>query len=257
MEEYLLLCCNTKGDKKMNTKLAKSSNFSLWADTAAGAIRAAFGLVWAIDTFFKWQPDFYNTYLSYITGIVSGQPQWLLPWFNLWVKIITPNPGFFAWGTRLIETIIALGLLFGLGRKWIYVLGGLFAFIIWAVPEGFGGPYTPGATDVGGGLIYVLVFGALIVMDYALGRSPYSVDFYLEKKFPFWRKIVEWAPEPILEQEPRYLPWRIQIVIIIGMVIMLAVFLAIIISELAANAALPPSTFINFSKMVALLHPPV
>jgi nitrite reductase (NO-forming) len=240
----------------MNVKPDKAGNVSFWADTSAGAIRAAFGLVWAIDAFFKWQPDFFNNYLSYITGIVSGQPQWLLPWFNLWVKLITPNPNLFAWLTRLAETVIALGLLFGLGRKWIYVFGGLFALVIWAVPEGFGGPYTAGATDVGGGLIYVLVFGTLIVMDYALGRSPYSVDFYLEKRFPFWGKIVEWAPPSALAQEPRYLPWRIQIVAIIGIVILLAVFLAIITSELQAAAA-APSSFVPFAQMAALLHIPI
>jgi hypothetical protein len=44
--------------KKMSTKPVKAYDYSLWADTAAGAIRAAFGLVWAIDTYFKWQPDF-------------------------------------------------------------------------------------------------------------------------------------------------------------------------------------------------------
>jgi hypothetical protein len=42
----------------MSTKPVKAYDYSLWADTAAGAIRAAFGLVWAIDTYFKWQPDF-------------------------------------------------------------------------------------------------------------------------------------------------------------------------------------------------------
>ena len=58
----------------MNTKPVQSSDHSLEADAAAGAIRTTFGLVWAIDAFFKWQPDFFNNYLSYITGIVSGQP---------------------------------------------------------------------------------------------------------------------------------------------------------------------------------------
>ncbi len=233
----------------MDTKSTKSGDYSLWADTASGAIRAAFGLVWAIDAFFKWQPAFYQNYLSYITDIASGQPNWLMPWFNMWVKIISVNPNFFSLMTRLIETVIALGLLFGLGRKWIYVLGGVFALVIWAVPEGFGGPYTPGATDLGGGLIYVFVFIALIVMDYALGRSPYSVDFYLERRFPKWAKLVEWAPADVLAKEPRYLPWRIQTPIIIGIVILMAIVLAILASELNANAALPPSTFIGLRNL--------
>jgi nitrite reductase (NO-forming) len=242
----------------MSTKPSKSNDYSLWADTTAGAIRTAFGLVWAIDAYFKWQPDFFNNYLNYITGIVNGQPQWLLPWFNFWVSLIKPDPNLFAWMTRLIETAIALGLLLGLGRKWIYVLGGVFAFLIWSIPEGFGGPYTPGATDVGGGLIYVLVFGALIVMDYTLGRSPYSVDFYLEKRFSAWRHIAEWAPTQVLDQEPRELSWTIQIVIIIGILIMLAVFLAIIGSELNAAATQAPQTSIpNIIQAVSMYHIPL
>jgi hypothetical protein len=40
------------------------------------------GLIWAIDAYFKWRPAFFNNSLSYITDIVSGQPTWLLPWFN-------------------------------------------------------------------------------------------------------------------------------------------------------------------------------
>jgi nitrite reductase (NO-forming) len=242
----------------MNTSPMKSNDYSLWADVAAGAIRTAFGLVWAIDAYFKWQPAFFNNYLSYITDIVKGQPQWMLPWFNLWVSVIQINPNLFALMTCLIETSIAIGLLFGLGRKWIYILGGVFALLVWSIPEGFGGPYTPGATDVGGGLIYVIVFVALIVMDYTLGRSPYSVDYYLEKRFPAWQHIVEWAPAQVLEQEPRRLTWNVQIVIIIGVLIMLAVFLAIIGSELNAAAALAPQTSIpSLIQMAFLQHIPL
>ena len=234
----------------MSTPASKTSEYSLWATTAAGGLRAAFGLVWAIDAYFKWQPDFFNNYLSYITGIVSGQPQWLQPWFNAWVSIIQINPTFFALMTCLIESTIAVGLLFGLGRKWIYILGALFAMAIWSIPEGFGGPYTPGATDVGGGLIYVFMFGTLILLDYVLGLSPYSVDFYIGRRFPLWRKLVECAPENVLEQEPRYLPWRIQIVVIAAMVIILAVVLAILTSEL--NSAPPAGS--SILHMVALLR---
>ena len=114
---------------------------------------------------------FYN-YLSYITSIAKGQPQWLLPWFNFWVSVIQLNPNLFAWLTRLIETAIAVGLLFGLGRKWIYILGGVFALLIWSIPEGFGGPYAPGATDVGGGLIYVLLFVICLSWTMSWGDHP-------------------------------------------------------------------------------------
>ena len=239
----------------MNPKLENSNDYSLWADTAAAAIRIAFGLIWAMDAYLKWRPVFFNNYLSYITSIANGQPQWLLPWFNLWISLITPDPSLFAWLTRLAETTIAVGLLFGLGRKWIYVLGGVFALFIWSIPEGFGGPYVPGATDIGAGLIYVLVFITLIVMDHVLGRSPYSVDFYLERIFPAWRHLAEWAPPQILNQEPRQLSWTIQIVSIIGILVMLLVFLVLIGSEM--NAAAIQGNIPNLIQLVFLHRFPV
>jgi nitrite reductase (NO-forming) len=228
----------------MNTKISRPNVYSFWADIAGGAVRAAFGLAWALDAYFKWQPDFFNNYLSYITGIVQGQPSWLLPWFDMWANLIRQDPNLFAWLTRLIETVIAVGLLAGIARKWVYVLGGVFALLIWSVPEGFGGPYVAGATDLGAGLIYAFLFLALIILDYVLGRSPYSIDFYIERHFPSWKKFAEWAPSAVLEQEPRYLSWNIQIVAILGLVIMLVVFLLILGSELntaalASQLALP------------------
>jgi nitrite reductase (NO-forming) len=239
----------------MNAKQIKSNDYSLWADTAAAAIRIAFGMIWAMDAYLKWRPVFFNTYLSYITSIAKGQPPLLLPWFNLWIGLITPDPNLFAWLTRLAETAIAVGLLFGLGRKWIYVLGGVFALFIWSIPEGFGGPFVPGATDVGAGLVYVLVFVTLIVMDHSLGRSPYSLDYYLERLFPAWRHMAEWAPPQILALEPRRLSKAIQIIAAIGILVLLLVFLVIIGSEM--NAAATQGNIPNLSQLVFLHRFPV
>jgi nitrite reductase (NO-forming) len=237
----------------VDTIQTKTKDYPMWVDTAAGAIRAAFGLAWAFDAYLKWQPGFYNNYLSYITGIVDGQPHWLVPWFNFWVNLIKPNPGLFAWGTRIVETTIAAGLLLGLARKYLYLLGGVFALLIWSVPEGFGGPYASGATDVGAGLIYAFLFLALIVMDYVLGRSPYSLDYYLEKISPSWRFIAEWAPPQTLAKEPRYLSWAVQSLIILGLVVMLVVFLIIVQSEINTGSS-AQSSIIQTMPVAVLYH---
>jgi nitrite reductase (NO-forming) len=219
-------------------KLSKNKERSLWTHTVAAAIRTAFGVVWALDAYFKWQPDFYDHYLSYITSVINGQPNWLMPWFNFWRNFIALNPNIFSWATRIVETVIAIGLLTGFSRKWLYLLGTGFALVVWSVPEGFGGPYAPGATDVGAGLIYSFVFIALILLDYLLGRSPYSVDFYIENVKPGWMKFAEWAPADVLKQDYTYLPWSIQIVTIVGMLAMMAIFLVILGSELNSS---PPA----------------
>ncbi len=217
----------------------RRATYSIWVYVAAAAVRTAFGLAWAVDAYLKWQPEFQDHYLDYITGVIQGQPGWLMPWFNFWVGLIQLSPHFFAVATATIESIIAIGLLFGLLRKPMYVLGILFALLIWMIPEGFGGPYAAGSTDVGGGLIYVFLFMALIVMQYVLGRSPYSLDNYIEQRVPAWKALAESAPREVLEQEPPRLSWSAQIVIIALLVIMLAVFLGVLASEIRVN---PPAT---------------
>ena len=236
----------------MSKKTASTHDRSPWVDTTAGAVRTAFGLVWAIDAYLKFRPDFLSGYLGIIQGAAQGQPAWLTPWFTFWVNTISLNPAFFAWSTRIIELAIAISLLFGLGRKWMYVLSAIFSFIIWAVPEGLGGPYAPGATDVGTGIIYVLVFVALIALDSALGRSPYSVDYYIERAIPNWRLLAEWASPEVLAQEPAMLPWSTQIPIIIGLVIFLLVILILITATI--NLAPPSSSMIPQLMQLASLH---
>ena|SRR5271157_2274007 len=238
----------------MSKRTASTKNDrSPWVDTAASGVRTAFGLVWAVDAYLKYQPAFLTGYLGIIQGAASGQPAWLAPWFNFWVNMISLSPDFFAWSTRIIETAIAISLLFGLGRKWMYLLSAIFSFIIWSVPEGLGGPYAQGATDIGTGLIYVLVFVALIVLDSAVGRSPYSVDYHIERAFPQWRQVAEWASPAVLAQEPNSLPWSTQIPIIIGLVIFLLIVLALLTATI--NLAPPPSSSsIPQLMQLAFLH---
>jgi nitrite reductase (NO-forming) len=73
------------------------------------------------------------------------------------------------------------------------VLGALFSLLIWATAEGFGGPYTVGATNMGTAITYVLVFLLLIGINYRSGTSPYSVDYLIERRWPAWRRVAEWS----------------------------------------------------------------
>ena len=41
-------------------------------------------------------------------------------------------------------------------------MGAGYMFLVWAVGEGFGGPYTSGFTDIGTGIIYTVVFVTLL-----------------------------------------------------------------------------------------------
>ena len=88
----------------------------------------------------------------------------------------------------VIESLIALALIFGVARKLTYIGGAAFSFIVWAVAEGFGGPYSSGSTDIGTGIIYTIVFLMLYTLESNTSPS-WSLDTLLEKKFSCWKKI--------------------------------------------------------------------
>ncbi len=223
---------------------------TLWIAAVIGAVRAAFGLMWAIDAYLTWRPEFAAHYVGYLQNATHGQPQWLLPWFNMWIGLVTPATGLFVWLTRIIETLIAIGLLFGLARKWTFIIGGLFSLLIWATAEGFGGPYTTGASNLGPALVYVLLFVALLIFESLTGRNPYSLDFYIEQHYPGWRRVAELAPAGVLETPPTRLSWKVQGVAIAGIVLAFIFFFGTLQSALSA----PPATPSNASAAVSPLQ---
>src|SRR5436190_20172416 len=107
------------------------------------ALRIVFGVVWAIDAYLKWQPSFADNFMSVIAMGSEDQPGWLSPWFSFWRDAIGGNPRLFAYGSAVIETVIAVGLLFGVARRVVYVGGAIWSLAIWSIPEGFGTPFMP------------------------------------------------------------------------------------------------------------------
>jgi uncharacterized membrane protein YphA (DoxX/SURF4 family) len=146
---------------------------------AIALTRIAFGLVWSVDAYFKWQPAFANNFVDYLSETINGQPAIIQAWLNFWIKLVSSDPLLFARIIALGETSIAIGLLLGLFSNLAYAGGTLLAITIWAVPEGFGGPYTPGATDIGAGIIYVFGFIGLFLLS---AGQHYGLDKILRTK---------------------------------------------------------------------------
>ena len=144
---------------------------------AIACLRVAFGLVWAVAAWLKWQPAFQQPFLAQITTAGNGQPPAVQAWIAFWGTLIGHNPLLFARLEASTETTLAVLLILGLFSNLSYVVGILLTLGIWAIPEAFGGPYQPGqTTDIGTALPYALLFGALLVLS--AGRF-YALDQWL------------------------------------------------------------------------------
>ncbi len=126
-------------------------------------LRILTGLVWAADAFFKWLPPVRLHIVDIITEAQAGQPALEYQWIHFWAHVASLNPVLFGTGIAIIETALAISLITGIFSRAALYCGVLFAFLIWSVPQGFGGPYVSGNTDIDSGIVYALLFIALIL----------------------------------------------------------------------------------------------
>ena len=165
------------------------------ATTIKTLFRVLFGVVWLFAGYFKFVPGFVAGF-SVPDG--TDQPVWLQGWFNWWASIVNPNPAPWVYLVGTIEVLIGLALLFGFLRKIAYVGAALLSLFIWAVPEGFGGPYGGGTnTDIGTGFVYSMLAVSLLIINGAYGPSRWSLDYYIEKVWPSWGILAEVNPRTV------------------------------------------------------------
>jgi len=162
-----------KEEIEMETTKLGSGLMAQWRLNGIGLLRILFGIVWGIDAWFKWQPDFVNNFTTYLTGAQDGQPWPIHHWIGFWVNTVGIDPTFFAYATAVGETAIAIALIVGAFSNLTAVVGVLLSVVIWTTAEGFGGPYTAGSTDIGAAIIYPLVFAGLFLSSAGLY---YGVD---------------------------------------------------------------------------------
>lgn len=151
--------------------------------------RIVIGVVWLIDGSLKFSAGFVDAFAGSISP--DGQPAWLQGWFTFWANQVNGDPAFWVYTVGTLELLLGLALVFGFLRKLAYVGGAILSLFIWAVPEGFGGPYGPGSTDIGTGAVYALVFLALLLLNATYGPSRWSLDVWIERRLPWWAKLAE------------------------------------------------------------------
>jgi thiosulfate dehydrogenase (quinone) large subunit len=164
------------------------------AQTLKTLFRMVFGLIWLIDGSLKFAPGFVGAFAGSISG--SGQPAWLQGWFSFWATQVNGDPAFWVYLVGSLELLLGLALIFGFVRKVAYAGGAILSLFIWAVPEGFGGPYGPGSTDIGTGAMYALLFLALILLNATYGPSRWSLDAWIERRVGWWARLAELRPPP-------------------------------------------------------------
>jgi len=223
--------------------MENSEREMLWTGLLTSALRVSFSVIWMIDAALKWQPSFVSNYSGYILNASKGQPQWLSGWFNFWIHLVTPHAHLFAWLTRLLETAIALALFLGFARKLTYIVGFVFMLLVWSTAEGFGGPYTSGATNLGSAIVHALVFLALYAISRIKGTSPYSVDYYLQRRFQWWGR-------ENFHEVPR-LSKKAQAAIIIFVIGLTGILIGTLPSALGASSATSENAAKAISPLVA------
>ncbi len=154
-------------------------------------LRVIFGMFWLIDGALKFQPGLVNVFPDMIRSASDGQPAWLAGWFSFWASTTSSNPAFFVYSTGVLEVTIGACLTLGLLRKLTYTASFFVSLVIWSVPEGFGGPYGPGSTDIGTGIVYALASLLFLMVNAVFGPSRSSLDSQIEKRRPGWKKIAE------------------------------------------------------------------
>jgi nitrite reductase (NO-forming) len=159
----------------------------------AAAVRIGYGLVWAVDATFKWLPGFIHGQIldKDLDKASKIDAPMLHPWFQMWHSLAGISPSTFAVGTAIVETLIALGLIFGAFSNLVFLGSAVFSFGIWSTAEAFHLPWsTPGITDLGPSVAYT--FASLALYCAAAG-SAWSLDRVLRPKLGRW----SWLASPV------------------------------------------------------------
>lgn len=187
---------------------------SWWARHARAlktVFRLLLGVAWLTDGVLKFTSGYTNDFLGDVQNSQSNAPSWLSGWYSFWVTQATNHGTLIVYTVGTFEVLLGLALVFGFMRKIAYGGGVVLSLLIWAIPEGFGGPYTGGSgtTDIGTGVIYAIAFLGLIVVNATYGSSRWSLDYLIERRFPGWARIAEFgggAPAKIAPPAPVQAP---------------------------------------------------
>jgi nitrite reductase (NO-forming) len=165
----------------------------------AALTRIVFGLVWAIDASFKFLPGFVHgrTLEDELGKGASVRTPVIHQWIQLWHSAGTSHPQVFAVGTGIVETVIALGLIFGAFTNVVFLGSAVFSFGIWSAAEAFHLPWTKdGITDLGPSVAYIF---ASLALFFAAAGATWSLDSRLRPRLG----RLSWLASPTAQELTR------------------------------------------------------
>jgi thiosulfate dehydrogenase (quinone) large subunit len=171
----------------------KKSWFVMNARLFTKLVEVLFGLIFLSEASLKLQPGFAENFNQLVAQGAAQQPAWTQAWFHFWITMTGINPVLCAYIVIIAELGLAVTLILGLMRKVSYFGGAIYGMLIWSIPEGFGGPFGPGSTNMGVGIIYTVAFLLLIALDAAHRDNYYTLDMWIEKRIGWWRKLAEFG----------------------------------------------------------------
>lgn len=166
-----------------------------WILRHRGAVRRSarmlFGFVWGIDAALAFFPQTPFWFSESVLAASIGQPSYLSGWYAFWVVQAQQYAALDVGVVTFLELALCVSLILGLLRKTAYLGGIGLSLFIWAVPNGFGGPYNVGTFDVGVGVIYAIAFLFLLVLDADPSAKVGTVDGWIERRWPGWARWAE------------------------------------------------------------------
>jgi uncharacterized membrane protein YphA (DoxX/SURF4 family) len=147
----------------------------------AAVVRILFGVLWAFDAAFKWLPGFIGgqTLPDELGNAAKVDTPVVHQWLQLWSTVGLANPGAFATLIAVLETLAAVGLIFGVLSNAAFLGSAVLSFGIWSGAEGFHLPFHQGMTDLGPSSGYLF---ASLALFFAAAGSAWSVDTWLRPR---------------------------------------------------------------------------
>ena len=161
--------------------------------------RLIFGITVLVAGLNKLLPGAAAQYAAEVSSQGSG---W---WYAFWGGLAESHATVFTYSVCSAEIFVGVGLLFGLLRKAVYLLGIGLGIFIWAVPEGFSGFNFVNGLFASTGLLYVVGLLVLVTLETFVGPDPLTLDGWLIRRWPRWSALSSFRGivEPI--QPPSYM----------------------------------------------------